>query len=189
MTKKLLSILILLFGLAACCDKKDDLEVVKDFEKENKYFKAGLKSIHFTIETSPINEVDSVFNSFVKHHNIPTSAIGCKDGIYTGTSPYDAYDYAHTVTIEIKDQKIVAIDYNEVNMDQTGKEENLEYNKEMSVAGTSPSIAYPKMEKQMLDNQNYNQVDAVAGATYSLYRFRYALSIALMKAKLNVNEN
>ena len=62
----------------------------------------------------------------------------------------------------------MAIDYNEVNMDQTGKEENLEYNKEMSVAGTSPSIAYPKMEKQMLDN---------------------ALSIALMKAKLNVNEN
>jgi major membrane immunogen (membrane-anchored lipoprotein) len=54
----------------------------------------------------------------------------------------------------------------------------------MSVTGTSPQIAYPRYEKQLLETQNLLEVDAVSGATYSLYRLRYAITIALIKAKL-----
>ncbi|MDH7605809.1 MAG: hypothetical protein QHH13_12980 [Melioribacter sp.] len=54
----------------------------------------------------------------------------------------------------------------------------------MSVTGTSPAIAYPLYEKQLIDKQDFRKVDAITGATYSLFRFRYALSIALMKARL-----
>jgi major membrane immunogen (membrane-anchored lipoprotein) len=54
----------------------------------------------------------------------------------------------------------------------------------MSITGTTPAIAYPNMEQQLISKQNIMDVDGVSGATYSLYRFRYAITIALMKAML-----
>jgi major membrane immunogen (membrane-anchored lipoprotein) len=57
-------------------------------------------------------------------------------------------------------------------------------NEEMSITGTTPAQAYPQMKQQLLERQNSIEVDAVSGATYSLYRFRYALAVALMKARL-----
>ena len=54
----------------------------------------------------------------------------------------------------------------------------------MRVTGTSPALAYPKMEQSLVDRQNFEQVDAVSGASYSLYRFRYAVMEALIKARL-----
>lgn len=68
--------------------------------------------------------------------------------------------------------------------DGLSKQEDEDYNKEMSVSGTSPAIAYPRMEEQLLETQDIMRVDAVSGATYSLYRFRYAMMIALIKAKM-----
>jgi len=65
-----------------------------------------------------------------------------------------------------------------------GKQENAEYNKEMSVTGTTPEKAYPLIEKQLLVKQDMTKVDAASGASYSLYRFRYAVTVALMKARL-----
>ena len=55
---------------------------------------------------------------------------------------------------------------------------------EMSQVGTSPSIAYPEMEKQLLEKQKAWEVDATTGATYSLYRFRYAVTLAIIKAQM-----
>ena len=182
--RKLITFIAPIILLVSCYYHIDDLENIKEFNAENKYFKAGFKSLHLIIETSPIPEVDSVFNSIVKRNNIPTDAKGCADGIYTGESPYDAYDYNHFVTIEIQNEKIISVDYNEIKKDGIGKEEDEPYNKEMSISGTTPAVAYPAMENQLLEKQNMNSVDAVSGATYSLYRFRYALSIALMKARI-----
>jgi len=54
----------------------------------------------------------------------------------------------------------------------------------MSVTGTTPAIAYPILEEEMLMTQNIMDVNAVSGATYSLHRFRYAVMLALMKASL-----
>lgn len=187
--KKIILLIISVLLVVACNYVEDDLDNIKEFNVENKYFKADMKSLHFIIETSAISEVDSMFSKFMQQNNIPEDAAGCADGIYTGESPLDAYDYGHIVKIEIEKEKIISVDYNEIKKNGLGKEEDVEYNEEMEPSGTTPSIAYPEMEKQLLQKQNVNLVDAVSGATYSLYRFRYALAIALMKARISNNKN
>lgn len=168
--------------------EKDHLEEIKNYNHSDRFFKASVKNMHFLIETRSPEELNLLFEQWIKENNIPTDASGCKDGIYIAESPYDAYDYKHVVTIEIKNEKIIKIDYNEIKKNGKGKENDIEYNEEMRVTGSSPSIAYPIYENQMLEKQNFMKVDAVSGATYSLYRFRYALSIALMKAKMGKNK-
>ncbi|UCE42410.1 MAG: FMN-binding protein [Candidatus Aminicenantes bacterium] len=177
-------LLFLVFIHPSCQKVQDDLDVVKQFKPDDKYFKASLVSLHFIMETSPISRVDQTFSHLIKSHDLPISAQGCKDGVYTGESPFDAYDYKHVVKIEITDEKIVSVDYNEIKKDGIGKQEDEEYCREMSVTGTTPAKAYPKLESQLIEKQNILKVDAVTGATYSLYRFRYAVMIALIKAKL-----
>ncbi|MFC2124019.1 hypothetical protein ACFLU5_04335 [Bacteroidota bacterium] len=163
----------------------DDMEIIKDYKPDDKYFKAGLVSLHFIIETSSIDRVDSVFQQLIDAYKLPSKADGIKDGVYTGASPYDAFDYKHVVELEIKDGKIISIDYNEVHKSGRGKQEDKAYCEEMSITGTTPAIAYPNMEQQLLAKQDMLQVDGVSGASYSLYRFRYAITIALIKAILN----
>ena len=185
MNKKICALLILFYFITPSCRKvQDDLDVVRQFKPEDKYFKASLVGLHFIMETSPISRVDSTFDQLIQEQDLPTKALSCKDGIYTGESPLDAYDYVHVVKIEIKDEKIISVDYNEIKKDGIGKQEDEEYCREMSVTGTTPAIAYPKLESQLVEKQDILKVDAVTGATYSLYRFRYAVMIALMKARL-----
>lgn len=185
---KMLTFFFSLLIFSCSSIEKDSLDEVKNFNTSDKYFKANIKNMHFLIETRSPEELSFLFEQWIKSNNIPTDAKGCRDGIYVGESPYDAYDYKHVVKIQIKNEKIVKIDYDEIKRDGQGKEEDQEYNNEMSVMGTTPSVAYPSYENQLLEKQNFMKVDAVTGATYSLYRFRYALSIALMKAKMsNVN--
>jgi major membrane immunogen (membrane-anchored lipoprotein) len=177
--------ILLILGSCTPCDcPEDSLDNIKAFKPENKYFKSALVSLHFTMETSPTDEVDTYFKQLIGQFNLPLSAEGAKNGTYYGASPYDAFDYRHEVKIEIREGKIVAVDYNEVHKNGTGKQEDEEYCEEMSITGTTPAIAYPLMEKMLLESQDLMQVDAVSGATYSLYRFRYALTVALMQAMI-----
>ena len=162
------------------------MDVAKQFHPEDKYFKASLVSLHFVVETSPIARTDSTFAQLVQEQSLPTNAQGCDDGIYSGESPYDAFDYKHIVKLKIKNEKIISVDYNEVKKNGLGKQEDEEYCREMSVTGTTPAIAYPLYESQLMDKQDIMKIDAVTGATYSLYRFRYAVMIALIKANLGV---
>ena len=175
------------FLMASCrpcvCDE-DSLDKIKAFHPENKYFKSALVSLHFMMETSPIAEVDTRFRQLIQMHALPLDASRAKNGSYYGTSPYDAHDYRHQVHIQIEDGRIVAVDYNEVHKDGKGKQEDEAYCEEMSVTGTTPAIAYPIMEQELLDRQNLMEVDAVSGASYSLYRFRYALVLALMQSMI-----
>ena len=179
-----LFLLMLLLLFSVCREAEDDLDRIKQFKPDDKYFKASLVSLHFILETSPIPRVDSVFDQVIKANDLPLTAAGCKDGIYTGESPYDAYDYRHVVEIRIKDETIVSVDYNEIKKGGMGKQEDEGYCKEMSVTGTTPAIAYPKLESELVEKQDVLKVDAVSGASYSLYRFRYAVIIALMKARI-----
>ncbi len=180
------TIFLSLFFLISCQKPQDDLDVAKQFHPEDKYFKASLVSLHFVVETSPITRTDSTFAQLVQEQRLPTNAQGCDDGIYSGGSPYDAFDYKHIVKLKIKDEKIISVDYNEIKKNGLGKQEDEEYCREMSVTGTTPAIAYPLYESQLMDKQDIMKIDAVTGATYSLYRFRYAVMIALIKANLGV---
>ena len=174
--------LLVLSSCGSCDCQEDSLDKVKAFKPDVKYFKSALVSLHFMMETSPVDEVDKQFMQLIKMYDLPISAEGAKDGSYVGESPYDAFDYRHVVKIQIKEGKIVALDYNEVKKDGHGKQEDEEYCEEMSVTGTTPAIAYPIMEEMLLSTQNMMQVDGVSGATYSLYRFRFAVTLALMQA-------
>jgi major membrane immunogen (membrane-anchored lipoprotein) len=182
---RLLFIIAILIG-CNCQEKNNSLDAIKKYQPDEKNFKASLVSLHFIIETSPISRVDSVFKQMIANYDLPIDASDCQDGTYSGESPYDAYDYKHVVTIEIEYGKITDVQYDEVHRDGTSKQSDSEYNIAMKVAGTSPAEAYPKMEKQLLKKQDLLNVDAVTGATYSLYRFRYAVTIALLKAKLGI---
>ncbi|WP_430815527.1 FMN-binding protein [Carboxylicivirga sp. RSCT41] len=179
-----ISFTLLLVALNSCCQSKDSLDDIKDYKQGDKYFKASMVGLHFMIEALPASESDSIMRQMITNYQLPVMAKNAADGTYTGESPYDAFDYKHIVKLTIKDGKITAIDYNEVHKNGIGKEENEQYNIEMSASGAMPSDAYPKMEKQLLAVQNMLQVDAVSGATYSLNRFRYAMLVALMKANM-----
>ena len=176
-----------LFLIPSCnsCDcPEDGLDKIRDFRPDDKYFKSALVALHFMMETSPTSEVDTLFSHLIQTFDLPVSAEGAKDGTYTGTTPYDAFDYRHEVEIVIENGRITEVDYNEVKKDGHGKQEDEEYCDEMSVSGTTPAIAYPVLEETLLASQNMMDVDAVSGATYSLYRFRLAVTVALMQAYL-----
>lgn len=168
----------------AQCNEDGSLDELKAYMPDNKYFKTGFKGLHFVLETHPIDEVDTMFWKLINAYDLPTTADRVADGTYTGESPYDAYDYKHVVELTINAGEITEVVYNEVHKDGSDKKSDKKYNEEMSAGGTSPAIAYPEMEKQLLEKQEMWQVDATSGATYSLYRFRYAVTLALMKAKL-----
>jgi len=176
-----------LFLIPSCnsCDcPEDGLDKIRDFRPDDKYFKSALVALHFMMETSPTSEVDTLFSQLIQAFDLPVSAEGAKDGTYTGTTPYDAFDYRHEVEIVIENGRITEVDYNEVKKDGHGKQEDEAYCDEMSVTGTTPAIAYPVLEETLLASQNMMDVDAVSGATYSLYRFRLAVTVALMQAYL-----
>lgn len=175
---------ILLFTIVSCSKPVSDLDQIKAFKPDNKYFKSSLVSLHFMTEVMSIDKVESAYKQMYSAFDLPTTAEGVPDGVYSAESPLDAFDYKHVINIEVKDGKITSVDYNEVKLNGIGKQEDETYCEEMIISGTSPAIAYPIMEKQLLKTQNSLDIDAVSGATYSLYRMRFALSIALIKAKL-----
>lgn len=185
----ILGIIIFFFTSCRNDSQVDDLDLVKAFKPGDKYFKSSLVSLHFVIETSSIDKIDTLFKQLIEDNKLPMTANGIPDGIYTGESPKDAFDYKHVVKIEVENEKIVSIDYNEIPPRGSGKQEDENYCKEMSITGTTPAKAYPAMEKQMLKEQDILKIDAVSGATYSLYRFRYALTVAMIKGLLSAQES
>jgi major membrane immunogen (membrane-anchored lipoprotein) len=182
MFRKLPVLLIMI--IFTCGDQEHSLDDLRSFVPDDKYFKAGLITLHFIIETSPLEKSEQVFSDLIKHYNLPTNAMGCPDGTFIGASPYDAYDYRHEIRLTIRNEKIVQADYNEIHRDGRAKQEDSLYCAEMSASGTTPAIAYPEMEKQFLAEQDLLKIDAVSGASYSLYRMRYAAMIALIRSKL-----
>ncbi|MBN2279395.1 MAG: FMN-binding protein [Candidatus Marinimicrobia bacterium] len=182
--KKLL--LLLIIGLVTCTEYETDLDKINNFNKKNNYLKANMISLHFMIETDDPADTDTSFANLIKNLDLPVTAKGCKDGKYTGTSPQDAFDFYHQVELEIKDEKIISVKYDEYNDEGLSKRKNKIYGRQMAKEGTSPEAAYDKMQEMLKAKQSLLEVDGVSGATYSLYRFRYAVVIALIKAKMGI---
>lgn len=146
--------------------------------------KAGvLEKIHWLIERSDMKIVRAEFQKICDENNFPSLVSELKDGTYKGETPFDDYGYKHEVVFEIKNGKMVSIDYDEIHRDGHAKQHDEEYCKRMLESGTTPAIAYPKYESEMLAKQNFNQIDAVSGASYSLYRFKLAILYAIIKAE------
>jgi major membrane immunogen (membrane-anchored lipoprotein) len=129
-----------------------------------------------------MDKVRSEFQKICNDHHFSSLVSGLKDGTYKGTTPFDDYDYKHEVVFEIKNGKMISIDYDEFHRDGHAKQHDDEYCKQMLQSGTTPAIAYPIYEKEMLGKQDFNQVDAVSGASYSLYRFKLAILYAMLNS-------
>ena len=188
--KQMLAI-CLVFLSVITCEKQHTatLEDLKPWKLDDKYFKANLRYLYFVSESCEIPRTNETFDTIQKMYNLPLDAKDCHDGVYRAATPPDPYDYRHVITLTIRNEKIVNVDYDEVHLDGHGKQSDTLYCKEMSVAGTTPAIAYPIMEKQLVDNQNIMQVDGVTGASYSRFRFRYAAMMALVSARLSEPNN
>jgi len=187
MKRKVLHTILTVLGLmalAGCQESSDPMDAVKPFQPDNPYFKASMISLHFVLETQPIAKVDSLFRSMIDQYALPVNAEGCRDGVWEGISPYDAFDYRHVVKLTIQNEKIIHVDYDEVHVNGGSKESDQAYNQLMSQGGGQPSTAYPRYEKGLVAFQDMQKIESVSGASYSLYRFRYAVTVALMKARL-----
>jgi len=143
---------------------------------------AILEKIHWIIERSDMNKVKAVFKEICDENHFSSLMSGLKDGSYKGSSPADDFGYRHEVFFDIKGGKLISIDYDEINTEGHAKQSNEEYCKEMLQSGTTPAIAYPNYEKQMLDKQDFNKIDAVSGASYSDYRLRLAILYAILNS-------
>jgi major membrane immunogen (membrane-anchored lipoprotein) len=168
---------LLLIGIAAYAQPSPASPIPLEKEK-------ALEKIEQYIERHRVPEVKAVFEFFMDLFSVPTSPKDCRDGKYQGESIYDDYKYKHVIALEIKNAKIISIHYDEVKKDGHGKRGDKEYYAQMKQgSGASPAEAYPVYEAAMLEHQELMKVDAVSGATYSLYRFRTAVLRALLKAK------
>lgn len=141
-----------------------------------------LEKIHWIIERSDMDKVRSAFQEICTDNHFSSLVSGLKDGIYKGVSPADDYGYRHEVIFEMKKGKMISIDYDEIHIDGHAKQHDEEYCKRMLQSGTSPTIAYPIYENEMLAKQDFNQVDAVSGASYSNFRFKLAILYAIMNS-------
>jgi major membrane immunogen (membrane-anchored lipoprotein) len=143
---------------------------------------AILEKLHLIIERSDMDKVRSEFQKICNDNNFPSLVSGLKDGTYKGATPFDDYNYKHEVVFEMKNGKMVSIDYDEIHRDGHAKQHDEEYCKNMLQSGTTPAIAYPKYESGMMNKQNFNEIDAVSGASYSLYRFKLAILYAMLNS-------
>jgi major membrane immunogen (membrane-anchored lipoprotein) len=143
---------------------------------------AILDKIHWIIERSEVNTVRQKFKEMCDENHFPSVVSALKDGVYKGASPADDFGYRHEVTFEMKNGKMTSIAYNEIHTNGHGKLHNQEYGKAMLASGTTPDIAYPSYEQQMLKKQDFSKIDAVSGASYSDYRFRLAILYAILNS-------
>jgi len=143
---------------------------------------AVLEKMHWIIERSDMNKVRSAFAEICSENHFSMLVSGLKDGTYKGASPADDYGYRHEVTFEMKGGKMISIDYDEIHTDGHAKQHDEAYGKEMLQSGTTPAIAYPSYESQLLKKQDLDQIDAVTGASYSQYRFKLAVLYAILNS-------
>jgi major membrane immunogen (membrane-anchored lipoprotein) len=143
-----------------------------------------LVMIHQLIERTHTDTVKKYLNDYITRYNVPVSAKGLPDGNYAGESPYDDYGYKHIISIVIKDGLIDSVFYDEVYKDGHSKTADTAYCRRMNenVSGSAPAITYPVYATELTKKQNIQQVDAISGATYSLYRMQYAAILAFLKA-------
>jgi major membrane immunogen (membrane-anchored lipoprotein) len=144
---------------------------------------AALCRLPICVELLPTNLLEPLFASTFKDTSIAATPAGCRDGVYRADSPFNFFDYNYVIALTIGGGKILSADYDEVNRSGKGKQDDKEYAGEMEKSGTTPAIAYPIYEQRLLNTQDVMKVDAVTGATYSLYRFRIVAALALTTAK------
>ncbi len=100
---------------------------------------------------------------------------GLTDGTFNGRSDTDDHDNYGSIDIKIENNKITNASYTEY-LD-TGEPKGADYPYQVALE------AFPKLEEQLIDKQDPDEVDDIAGATGTSEKFRVAAKRALEKAK------
>lgn len=96
-----------------------------------------------------------------------------KDGDYNTESDVDENGWKGKIDITVKDGKIDKVDYNEFDEKGNKKTEDLEYSENMeNSSGIMPKDAFEQLEEALINTQNPDKIDAVAGATSSSEQFK-----------------
>ncbi|KYH29577.1 MULTISPECIES: FMN-binding protein [Clostridium] len=108
-----------------------------------------------------------------------------KDGTYKAEAKdFDDKGWKPFVEVEIKDGKIVAVNFDYTNKDGKFKSEDAEYNKKMEEkVKTGPAKYTKELEDSLVEKQDPEAVDTVAGATHSVENFKKLAGKALENAK------
>ncbi|MHB1391539.1 MAG: FMN-binding protein [Clostridia bacterium] len=115
----------------------------------------------------------------------PAAATGLKDGSYKAAQDkYDDYGWMGQIAIEVKDGKIISVDFDYVNKDNKLKSEDQGYIKAMEdKTKVNLANAMVELEKALVGSQDAAAVNAVSGATASSNDFKTLAENALKSAK------
>jgi len=117
--------------------------------------------------------------------------IGCsdddnimKDGIYTAEMEDYSFGWKEFVTITVKNNKIVAVEYNAKNKSGFIKSWDNAYMRNMnSVSGTYPNKYTREYANQFLEKQTNTEIDMITGASTSGSNFKLLAGAVVQRAK------
>lgn len=106
------------------------------------------------------------------------------DGTYKASFDYvDGHGWKPFLEVEVKDKKIVKVNFDYINPDGKLKSQDENYNKAMKAkAGTSPAEYTVKFNEGLVKTQNIDKVETVSGATHSFENFKQLAKALLDKA-------
>ncbi|HLR21280.1 MAG TPA: FMN-binding protein [Tissierellaceae bacterium] len=103
-----------------------------------------------------------------------------EDGSYNAESDLDDNGWKGVIDIKVEDSKITEVNYDEVDENENKKTEDEEYSEDMdNSSGIMPEDAYEQLEEALINTQNPDQIDAIAGATSSSEQFKKLAEEAL----------
>lgn len=111
------------------------------------------------------------------------------DGTYTAVfKEYDSYGYKEFVTVTVSDGQVTELVYDALNEAGTLRTQDEKYRQNMeSVADTYPEKYTTDLINQYMEKRNIDEVDAIAGATWSTDSFK-ALFNAVLPNMLSGDE-
>lgn len=109
---------------------------------------------------------------------------GMKDGYYTAEQENYNMGWKEFVTITVKQDKIIAVEYNAANESGFIKSWDNAYMKIMKPAmGTYPNEYTRNYASQLLKSQSPENIDALSGASTSLWSFKLLADAAMEQAE------
>ncbi len=109
---------------------------------------------------------------------------GLQDGYYTAQAAEFDYGWKEYITIMVKDNSIVSVEYNAENASGFIKSWDNAYMQIMLHSnGTYPNEYTRNYANQLLNSQQENKIDALAGATTSYHSFQKLAAAVLEQAR------
>ncbi len=112
-----------------------------------------------------------------------------KDGYFTAEMSDYSHGWKEFVTIYIKDQQIISVEYNAMNSSGFIKSWDMAYMRTMNaVKHTYPNFYTREYAKQVIEKQSAEEIDAVSGASTSVVSFQQLVQAAIDMSKSGKTE-